>query len=105
MSHASSIIGIVGEKPRLPPLGEYNGEDVFSPVLPDRGQIDEMLLQVSGRLVMVIAVAPGQFDTPESIAQEFYDCAKWHMERRSKEERKAASDRLELLAKQEGERS
>ncbi len=103
MSHASSIIGIVGEKPRLPPLGEYNGEDVFSPVLPDRGQIDEMLLQVSRRLVMVIAVAPGRFDTPESIAQEFYDCAKWHMERRSEEERKAASDKLELLKEREGE--
>ena len=103
MSHASSIIGIVGEKPRLPPLGEYNGEDVFSPVLPDRGQIDEMLLQVSGRLVMIIAVAPGQFDTPESIAQEFYDCAKWHMEWRSEEEREAANDKLELLAKREGE--
>ena len=105
MSRASSIIGIVREKSRLPPLGEYNGEDVFSPVLPDRGQIDEMLLQVSGRFVMVIAVAPGQFDTPESIAREFYDCAKWHMERRSEEERKTASGKLELLTKQEGEQS
>jgi hypothetical protein len=76
MSKAWMIQGIVKEKPRIGILGEYNGEDVYSPNQPKYGQIDEMLVNLShSDKVIIIGINPDDCDTIEEIAQEFKDTA------------------------------
>lgn len=76
MSHAWMITGMVREKPRLEDWDEYNGEDVYHPNQPKRGQIDEMLMNLSHQdKVILIGINPGSDDTVEEIAEEFKQMA------------------------------
>jgi len=78
MSKSWMIHGQVREKPRLCDFGEYNGEDVYHPNQPKRGQIDEMLINLSqSDKVIIIGINPSPDDTPEEIAEEFKQMALW----------------------------
>lgn len=84
MSGAWLITGIVKEKPRIGVLGEYNGEDVYHPNQPTNGQIDEALMQFTGKPVLVVVFDPTGCESPEEVAQEVKDSIKWAFEVRKK---------------------
>ena len=82
MSKSWMIQGTVREKPRIGILGEYNGEDVYHPNQPQRGQIDEMLMNLSHRKgVIIIGINPSDDDTPEEIAEEFKQTCLWGLKK------------------------
>jgi hypothetical protein len=83
MSKSWMIQGQVREKPRIGVLGEYNGEDVYSPNQPKRGQIDEMLMNLShSDKVIIIGINPGFDDTMEEIVEEFKQTVLWGLGKR-----------------------
>jgi hypothetical protein len=86
MSKSWLIAGIVGEKPKIGDWGEYNGEDVYHPNQPKRGQIDECLVQFSGKAILVIAIDPtGCCGSVEELAQEVKDSVAWMFENYNKD--------------------
>ena len=86
MTKSWLITGIVREKPRLPPCGEYNGEDVFSPNQPKRGQVDEMLMNFSGKSVLIVCFDPSGCTNKEEAAQEVKDSVLWALEGRHEDD-------------------
>lgn len=83
MTRAFLIQGQVREKPRNERIrGEYQGEDVYSSNAPNRGQIDEMLVNLKhSDKVILIGINPGPDDTVEEIAEEFKATALWGLGR------------------------
>jgi hypothetical protein len=82
MSGTWLITGISKEKPRIGPLGEYNGEDVYHPNQPTHGQIDEALVQFTDKPVIVIVIDPAGCDSPEEVAEAAKNTVKWTFEKR-----------------------
>jgi len=88
MSDSWSIIGVVREKPR--DRGCYRGEDVYHPLQPNHGQIDEMLENLKPDhpslqpMIMIVGVRPSADDTEEDIIKEFSDSVKFALEVRRK---------------------
>ena len=86
MTKSWLITGFVKEKPRTGDWGEYNGEDVYSPAQPTRGQIDECLVQFSGKAVLVIVVDPSGRESVEELAEEAKESVMWAFEKRSEDD-------------------
>jgi hypothetical protein len=84
MSKTWLITGISREKPRIGRLQEYNGEDVYHPNQPSRGQIDECLMQFSNKPVLVIVIDPTGCQTIEDAAHEVKESVVWALTDRSK---------------------
>jgi hypothetical protein len=84
MSSSWLVHGVVREKPRLGPLEEYNGEDIYHPNQPARGQIDEALTQFSGRHVLVVVFDPSGCDSAEDVAEEVKRSVLWSYDIRNK---------------------
>ena len=83
MSRTWSIAGISKERPRVGDFDEYNGEDVYSPVQPTRGQINECLLQFTGKPILLVVIGPTGCETVEEVAQEVKDSVVFALECRS----------------------
>ena len=83
MSKMWLITRIAKEKPRIGDWGEYNGEDVYHPNQPKRGQIDEMLTQFSGKPILVVVIDPTGCESAEELAQEVKESVLWALDGRS----------------------
>ncbi len=83
MSHTWMIQGQVREKPKTEHIrGEYQGEDVYHPNQPNRGQIDEMLVNPKhSDKAILIGINPGPDDTVEDIAEEVKQTCLWGLKR------------------------
>jgi hypothetical protein len=86
MSFSWLITGISRERPRLGDLGEYDGEDVYHPNQPTRGQIDEALMLFTGKPILVVAVDPSGCCSHEELAQEVKETILEAFSRRSEDD-------------------
>lgn len=78
MSKTWIIQGIVKERPKedIKIQGEFQGYDVYSIHAKDRGQINEMLINLDSKEpIILIGMIPGPDDTIEEIAEEFKNSA------------------------------
>ena len=85
MSKSWLVTGFVREKPKIGEWGEYNGEDVYHPNQPTRGQIDECLVQFAGKAILVLAMDPSGCESVEELAEEAKQSVMWAFEKYNKD--------------------